>query len=96
MASYLYSLVDKEVCIITGDGSNICGVLKGCDRATNLIISNAHERIYSKNNGVVKKELGLYVIRGDNVSVIGEVDKELENKLDFNTIYGEKIQPIKH
>ena len=96
MANYLYSLVDKEVCIITGDGSNICGVLKGCDRATNVILSNAHERKYSKNEGVKKEELGLYIIRGDNVSVIGEIDKELENKIDFNTLYGEKIKPVKH
>ena len=52
MASYLYSLVDKEVCIITGDGSNICGVLKGCDRATNVILSNAHERKYFESKWI--------------------------------------------
>ena len=44
----------------------------------------------------LKEELGLYIIRGDNVSVIGEIDKELENKIDYNTLYGEKIKPVKH
>ena len=96
MANYLYSLVDKEICVITCDGSNVCGILKGYDRATNLIISNAHERIYFKDKSVVKNELGLYIIRGDNVSVVGQIDKELENKIDFNTLYGEKIKPVKH
>ena len=95
MATYLRSLVDEEVCIITGDGSNICGRLKGCDRATNVILSDAHERIYSKSKGVVKNELGLYIIRGDNVSVVGRIDKELENQIDYNTLNGEKIKPIK-
>ena len=51
---------------------------------------------YLKNEGVKKEELGLYIIRGDNVSVIGEIDKELENKIDYNTLYGEKIKPVKH
>ena len=51
---------------------------------------------YLKNEGVKNEELGLYIIRGDNVSVIGEIDKELENKIDYNTLYGEKIKPVKH
>ena len=97
MATYLRSLVDEEVCVITGDGRTaICGRLKGCDRATNVILSDAHERIYSKSKGVVKNELGLYIIRGDNISVVGRIDKELENQMNYNTLNGEKIKPIKH
>ena len=33
-----------------------------------------------KSKGVVKNELGLYIIRGDNVSVVGRIDKELKTK----------------
>ena len=43
--------------------------MKGFDQSTNLILSQCHERVFSLQDGVVTVELGLYIIRGDNVYV---------------------------
>jgi U6 snRNA-associated Sm-like protein LSm8 len=59
--------LDKVVSILTCDGRNIIGVLKGYDQVQNLILSDSHERVYSEEKGVVQQVLGLYIIRGDNM-----------------------------
>ena len=46
--------------------------------------------------GVEVIELGLFVIRGDNVSIVGEVDLESEAKVDLSSVRGEQVQPVKH
>ena len=43
------------------------GLMKGFDQSTNLILSQCHERIFSLQDGVETVELGLYIVRGDNV-----------------------------
>ena len=35
------------VAVITNDGRNIVGLLRGYDQATNLILDECHERVYS-------------------------------------------------
>lgn len=59
--------LEKAVSIITCDGRNIIGTLKGYDQVQNLILSDSHERVYSEDKGVVQQVLGLYIIRGDNM-----------------------------
>jgi U6 snRNA-associated Sm-like protein LSm8 len=43
----LESLIDQTISVITNDGRNIVGVLRGFDQATNLILDESHERVYS-------------------------------------------------
>jgi small nuclear ribonucleoprotein (snRNP)-like protein len=43
----LESLIDQTISVITNDGRNIMGVLRGFDQATNLILDESHERVYS-------------------------------------------------
>ncbi|KAH0937985.1 hypothetical protein HID58_005446 [Brassica napus] len=43
----LESLVDQIISVITNDGRNIVGVLKGFDQATNIILDESHERVFS-------------------------------------------------
>nr|KJB45579.1 hypothetical protein B456_007G313600 [Gossypium raimondii] len=59
----LESLVDQTISVITNDGRNIVGVLKGFDQATNIILDESHERVYSTKEGVQQLVLGLYIIR---------------------------------
>lgn len=40
--------------------------------------------------------LGLKIIRGDNVSVIGLVDEQIEAQLDYSEIRGELLKPVVH
>lgn len=44
------------------------GYLRGFDQTVNLIVDECHERVYSQSAGVEQVPLGLYIIRGDNVS----------------------------
>jgi small nuclear ribonucleoprotein (snRNP)-like protein len=57
----------EVITVITNDGRNIVGNLRGFDQATNLILDECHERIFSPIEGVQQEVLGLYVIRGDNM-----------------------------
>ncbi|KAL3162965.1 U4/U6-U5 snRNP complex subunit lsm8 [Trebouxia sp. C0010 RCD-2024] len=72
------------------------GLLKGYDQATNLILDECHERVYSTKVGVEKLALGLYVIRGDNIAVVGEVDEEMDSSIDFATIRSHPLGVISH
>ena len=40
------------ISVITNDGRNIVGLLRGYDQTTNLILDEAHERVYSSTAGV--------------------------------------------
>ena len=45
-------MVDKVVQIVTNDGRNIVGMLKGFDQTTNVILDECHERVFSPEAGV--------------------------------------------
>ncbi len=53
--------------MLTNDGRHLVGTLRGYDQATNLILDDAHERVYQDDAGVETIPLGLYVVRGDNM-----------------------------
>ncbi|KAM7498951.1 hypothetical protein LguiA_023365 [Lonicera macranthoides] len=68
-------------------GRNIVGVLKGFDlQATNIILDESHKRVYSTKEGVQQLVLDLYIIRGDNISIVGELDKELDESLELSKL----------
>lgn len=92
----LESLVDQNISIITNDGRNIVGILKGFDQATNIILDESHERVYSTREGVQQIVLGLYIIRGDNISVVGEIDEELDAELDLDKLRAHPLKPVIH
>ncbi|KAE8734909.1 U6 snRNA-associated Sm-like protein LSm8 [Hibiscus syriacus] len=92
----LESLVDQTILIITNDGRNIVGVIKGFDQATNIILDESHERVYSTKEGVQQLVLGLYIIRGDNISVVGELDEELYSALDLSNLRAHPLMPVIH
>lgn len=93
MSDILNKYLKQIVSIITNDGRHYIGVLLGYDNNTNVIINQSHERIYSTEQSVQQIPLGLYIIRGDNVSVIGLVDQDKDLALDLSNIYA---QPLKH
>ncbi|XP_013794608.1 U6 snRNA-associated Sm-like protein LSm8 [Limulus polyphemus] len=96
MAASLESYVNHTVSVITADGRNIVGTLKGFDQTINLILDESHERVYSSSHGVEQVVLGLYIIRGDNVAVIGELDDDLDERLDLSSIKAEPLNPVVH
>ena len=64
---YFKDLVGKVVLVITLDGRCLVGALKGYDGTANLILGDAHERIFSDDKGMEAEPLGLYIVRGDSV-----------------------------
>ncbi|RHZ79053.1 hypothetical protein Glove_152g43 [Diversispora epigaea] len=90
----LQKYVDLTVEIITSDGRVIVGLLKGFDQTINVILSNCHERIYSETEGVERMNLGLYIIRGDNIVLIGELDQARDDSIDLSEIRAAPINDI--
>jgi len=106
MEGKLEEMIGKEVSVITTDGRNFVyfivkqkfkvGILKSFDQAMNIVLSECKERIYSKTDPVMNDALGAYIIRGDHVCVIGEVDHEMDSKIDYTKIRADPINPIPH
>ncbi|XP_044743673.1 U6 snRNA-associated Sm-like protein LSm8 [Chrysoperla carnea] len=96
MASGLESYVNHTVSIITSDGRNFVGTLKGFDQTINLILDESHERVYSSTVGIEQVVLGLHIIRGDNVAIVGQIDDEIDARLNFSTIKAEPLNPVVH
>lgn len=48
----------------------VVGILKGLDQVVNVVLANTEERVFTPE-GVDRQALGLYLIRGDNVAVVG-------------------------
>lgn len=96
MASGLESYINRTVSIITSDGRNFVGTLKGYDQTINLILDESHERVYSSTQGVEQVVLGLHIIRGDNVAIIGEIDDALDSRLDLGSIRAEPLNAVAH
>jgi len=72
------------------------GTLKGFDQTINIILDDSHERVYSLASGVEQVTLGLHIIRGDNIAVIGELDEDVDARLDMTALKAEQLTPIVH
>ena len=76
------------------------------------MLDSSHERVFSTSAGVEQVELGLYIIRGDNMyacisllkysqlirlsAVIGELDLEKDAKSDMESIRAAPLRPLQH
>lgn len=79
-AASLYEQLDKLVLVCLRDGRNFFGWLRSFDQYANLILDNTAERL-SVEDSYCDVPIGIFVIRGENVMLLGEVDEERELKL---------------
>lgn len=84
--SLLIDYVDKQVNVLTNDGRNVLGSMRGFDQVCNIILEKCFERVFSRDCGVQVVSLGVHVIRGDNIAVIGEVDVEKDQKIAWESM----------
>lgn len=84
----------EKICVVTSDGRIIIGQLVGHDQVQNLILSDAYERIYSESSPAESAELGLYIVRGDNVAMVADYDAELWKKQDNESTTASPLPPI--
>ncbi|KAL1514638.1 hypothetical protein AB1Y20_003731 [Prymnesium parvum] len=108
MAAMMESFVDKVVQIVTNDGRNIVGVLKGFDQTTNVVLDECHERVFSSSSGVEQacagacfhlpcdaSDIGVTLAYGRS-AVVGEIDEEADAQLDLNEMMAEPLKPVVH
>uniref|UniRef100_A0A7S2XVC4 U6 snRNA-associated Sm-like protein LSm1 n=1 Tax=Fibrocapsa japonica TaxID=94617 RepID=A0A7S2XVC4_9STRA len=74
----LVEQLDKKILVVLRDGRHLVGVLRSFDQFSNMVMENTHERhVVEGIFGDIP--LGLYIVRGDNVVLLGEVDEEKES-----------------
>ena len=71
--------LDKKLLVVLRDGSKILGTLRSFDQFANIVLENAVERIIV-GQSYSDIPLGLYIVRGENVVLMGEVDEVRETE----------------
>jgi U6 snRNA-associated Sm-like protein LSm1 len=69
--------LDQKLLVQLRDGRKIIGVLRSFDQFANLVLEHAVERIIV-GNLFCDIPLGIYVLRGENLVLMGQVDPDKE------------------
>ncbi|GAA5813556.1 hypothetical protein MFLAVUS_007038 [Mucor flavus] len=88
--SLLQPFVNLDVLVVTLDGRVLVGKLRGTDQSSNLILEKCEERVFS-SEGTEVVPLGLFLLRGDNLCTVGEIDAEKEQSMNIEEI---KADPL--
>lgn len=95
----LQAYINKKVLVLTSDSRTLVGLLLSCDQQTNLVLSQTTERIIRPPDDPepsTEVAHGLYLIRGDNVAVVGLVDEELDESINWLEVRGSVVGGVKH
>jgi len=76
----LLDQIDKTVLIELLDGRHLIGALRSFDQFGNVVLESTSERHYIHDK-FADIPLGLYIVRGDHVVLLGEIDAEREKRL---------------
>ncbi|XP_014272173.1 U6 snRNA-associated Sm-like protein LSm1 [Halyomorpha halys] len=83
--------VDKRLLVVLRDGRTLIGFLRSIDQFANLVLHRTIERIHvGQEYGDIPK--GVYVVRGENVVLLGEVTQEKENNLPLKRVSIKEIK----
>ncbi|KAL4333013.1 hypothetical protein GQ457_07G030890 [Hibiscus cannabinus] len=77
LSTSLASYLDRKLLVLLRDGRKLMGTLRSFDQFANAVLEGACERVIV-GDLYCDIPLGLYVIRGENVVLIGELDLERE------------------
>ncbi|KAK1923392.1 RNA cap binding protein [Papiliotrema laurentii] len=87
----LVDLVDKKVMVILRDGRKLLGVFRSYDQFANFLLESTVERFHHKLE-YADRDLGVLLIRGENVVALGEIDLIAEDNLPLTPVPLEEIQ----
>ncbi|KZW02138.1 Sm-like ribonucleo protein [Exidia glandulosa HHB12029] len=89
----LVDCVDKKMLVVLRDGRKLFGVLRSYDQFANLVLEDTVERFYhGENYGEVRR--GVFLIRGENVVLLGEIDLDVEDEVPLQPVPQDMIQPV--
>ncbi|KAL5051570.1 hypothetical protein BDW71DRAFT_171374 [Aspergillus fruticulosus] len=84
-AAQLLDLTDKKLVLVLRDGRKLIGVLRTWDQFANLVLQDTIERMYA-GNLYTDIPRGVFLVRGENVLLLGEIDLDKEDDLPPNLI----------
>ncbi|KAG5653073.1 hypothetical protein H0H81_002453 [Sphagnurus paluster] len=105
----LVDCVDRKMLVILRDGRKLHGVLRSYDQfggslraysrctvdtcpSANLVLEDTVERIYH-GNAFAESWRGLYLIRGENVVLLGEIDLDREDDIPLRQVDWHLLEP---
>ncbi|CAJ2511818.1 Uu.00g074430.m01.CDS01 [Anthostomella pinea] len=92
-AAQLLDLTDKKLLLCLRDGRKLTGILRSWDQFANLVLQSTVERIYATTSdpkdpepkGIYADKLhGIFLVRGENVLLLGEIDLDKDDDLPKN------------
>ncbi|KAI8620232.1 U6 snRNA-associated Sm-like protein LSm8 [Chytriomyces sp. MP71] len=92
----LHHFVNHQVFVVTYEGRTIMGELKGFDQTCTLILKKAVERIIHKNDITEEIPLGLYIIRGPDVAIVGELDADRDDAIDWEQVHAPTMRSMQN
>ncbi|KAE8619505.1 hypothetical protein XENTR_v10009819 [Xenopus tropicalis] len=82
--------IDKKHLVLLRDGRTLIGYLRSIDQFANLVLHQTVERIHvGKKYGDIPR--GIFVVRGENVVLLGEIDLEKESDTPLLQVSIEEI-----
>ncbi|GAA5882770.1 hypothetical protein JCM16303_002450 [Sporobolomyces ruberrimus] len=76
----LIELVDKKVLVHLRDDRKLVGVLRSYDQYANLVLTQSVERLFHiPSKSYAQTDRGVFIVRGENVVLLGEVDLDRED-----------------
>ena len=68
--------------VLLQDGKHLIGTIRSFDQYSNIVLEDSSERlVFGKK--YVDMPLGLFVVRGDNLILCGEIDSKFEESDDY-------------
>ncbi|ORY87785.1 hypothetical protein BCR37DRAFT_342569 [Protomyces lactucae-debilis] len=76
----LVNSVDKKMVLVLRDNTKLFGILRSFDQYGNLVLQDSFERIYVEDC-FADIPKGVYLVRGENVVLMGEIDIDEEDNI---------------
>ncbi|KAG1801571.1 Sm-like ribonucleoprotein [Suillus fuscotomentosus] len=88
----LVDCVDRKMLVVLRDGRKLHGVLRSYDQFANLVLEDTVERIFH-GKAFAEHWHGLFLIRGENVVLLGEIDLDQEDDVPLQQVDYSVLDP---
>ncbi|XP_065643838.1 U6 snRNA-associated Sm-like protein LSm1 [Hydra vulgaris] len=86
----LLTELDKRLLVVLRDGRTLIGELRSVDQFANVVLESTIERIHVGNKyGDISR--GVFIVRGDNIVLLGEMDVLKEKSSGLKEVSVEEI-----